>query len=1214
MGHSHSTGKEINDNELFTCEDPVFDQPVASPKSEISSKLAEEIERSKSPLILEMFRPTFDTFRPPNSDSSTFRGSQSREDLVACSSMNSVNNVHDMNTVSSSSSSSAPLFVALYDFHGVGEEQLSLRKGDQVRILGYNKNNEWCEARLYSTRKNDASNQRRLGEIGWVPSNFIAPYNSLDKYTWYHGKISRSDSEAILGSGITGSFLVRESETSIGQYTISVRHDGRVFHYRINVDNTEKMFITQEVKFRTLGELVHHHSVHADGLICLLMYPASKKDKGRGLFSLSPNAPDEWELDRSEIIMHNKLGGGQYGDVYEGYWKRHDCTIAVKALKEDAMPLHEFLAEAAIMKDLHHKNLVRLLGVCTHEAPFYIITEFMCNGNLLEYLRRTDKSLLPPIILVQMASQIASGMSYLEARHFIHRDLAARNCLVSEHNIVKIADFGLARFMKEDTYTAHAGAKFPIKWTAPEGLAFNTFSSKSDVWAFGVLLWEIATYGMAPYPGVELSNVYGLLENGFRMDGPQGCPPSVYRLMLQCWNWSPSDRPRFRDIHFNLENLISSNSLNDEVQKQLKKNNDKKLESDKRRSNVRERSDSKSRHSSHHDRDRDRESLHSRNSNPEIPNRSFIRTDDSVSFFNPSTTSKVTSFRAQGPPFPPPPQQNTKPKLLKSVLNSNARHASEEFERNEQDDVVPLAEKNVRKAVTRLGGTMPKGQRIDAYLDSMRRVDSWKESTDADNEGAGSSSLSRTVSNDSLDTLPLPDSMNSSTYVKMHPASGENVFLRQIRSKLKKRSETPELDHIDSDTADETTKSEKSPFGSLNKSSIKYPIKNAPEFSENHSRVSPVPVPPSRNASVSVRPDSKAEDSSDETTKDVGMWGPKHAVTRKIEIVKNDSYPNVEGELKAKIRNLRHVPKEESNTSSQEDLPLDATDNTNDSIIVIPRDEKAKVRQLVTQKVSPLQHHRPFSLQCPNNSTSSAISHSEHADSSETSSLSGVYEERMKPELPRKRSNGDTKVVPVTWIINGEKEPNGMARTKSLRDITSKFEQLGTASTIESKIEEAVPYREHALEKKGTSKRFSMLEGSNELKHVVPPRKNRNQDESGSIDEEPVSKDMIVSLLKVIQKEFVNLFNLASSEITDEKLQQFVIMADNVQKLHSTCSVYAEQISPHSKFRFKELLSQLEIYNRQIKFSHNPRAKPVDDKLKMAFQDCFDQIMRLVDR
>lgn len=124
--------------------------------------------------------------------------------------------------------------------------------------------------------------------------------------------------------------------------------------------------------------------------------------------------------------------------------------------------------------------------------------------------------------------------------------MAARNCLVADENIVKVADFGLARFMREDTYTAHQGAKFPIKWTAPEGLAYNTFSTKSDVWAFGVLLWEIATYGMAPYPGVDLNRVYGLLEHGYRMDSPPGCPPSVYRLMLQCWNWSPSDRPRFQ--------------------------------------------------------------------------------------------------------------------------------------------------------------------------------------------------------------------------------------------------------------------------------------------------------------------------------------------------------------------------------------------------------------------------------------------------------------------------------------------------------------------------------------------------------------------------------------------------------------------------------------------------------------------------------------------
>ncbi|KIH62363.1 hypothetical protein ANCDUO_07354 [Ancylostoma duodenale] len=139
---------------------------------------------------------------------------------------------------------------------------------------------------------------------------------------------------------------------------------------------------------------------------------------------------------------------------------------------------------------------------------------------------------LPVIVLDFAISMLAWSLCSL-IPILTRRDLAARNCLVGSENVVKVADFGLARFMREDTYTAHAGAKFPIKWTAPEGLAFNTFSTKSDVWAFGVLLWEIATYGMAPYPGVDLSNVYSLLEKGFRMDSPPGCPPSVYRLMLQ---------------------------------------------------------------------------------------------------------------------------------------------------------------------------------------------------------------------------------------------------------------------------------------------------------------------------------------------------------------------------------------------------------------------------------------------------------------------------------------------------------------------------------------------------------------------------------------------------------------------------------------------------------------------------------------------------------
>ncbi|KAF7405120.1 hypothetical protein HZH66_004026 [Vespula vulgaris] len=447
------------------------------------------------------------------------------------------------------------LFVALYDFQAGGENQLSLKKGEQVRILSYNKSGEWCEA------------HSSAGQVGWVPSNYVTPVNSLEKHSWYHGRISRNAAEYLLSSGINGSFLVRESESSPGQRSISLRYEGRVYHYRINEDSEGKMFVTTESKFNTLAELVHHHSMLADGLITQLLYPAPKHNKPT-VFPLSPE-PDEWEINRTDIVMRHKLGGGQYGDVYEAVWKRYNMTVAVKTLKEDTMALKDFLEEAAIMKEMKHRNLVQLLGVCTREPPFYIITEFMSKGNLLDYLRNESKHQINAVVLMHMATQIASGMSYLESRNFIHRDLAARNCLVGENHLVKVADFGLARLMRDDTYTAHAGAKFPIKWTAPEGLAYNKFSTKSDVWAFGILLWEIATYGMSPYPGVDLTDVYHMLEKGYRMECPPGCPPKVYELMRQCWQWSAIERPTFKEIHHSLENMFQESSITEEVEKQL---------------------------------------------------------------------------------------------------------------------------------------------------------------------------------------------------------------------------------------------------------------------------------------------------------------------------------------------------------------------------------------------------------------------------------------------------------------------------------------------------------------------------------------------------------------------------------------------------------------------------------------------------------------------
>ncbi|XP_029336619.1 tyrosine-protein kinase ABL2 isoform X6 [Mus caroli] len=446
------------------------------------------------------------------------------------------------------------LFVALYDFVASGDNTLSITKGEKLRVLGYNQNGEWSEVRSKNGQ-------------GWVPSNYITPVNSLEKHSWYHGPVSRSAAEYLLSSLINGSFLVRESESSPGQLSISLRYEGRVYHYRINTTTDSKVYVTAESRFSTLAELVHHHSTVADGLVTTLHYPAPKCNKPT-VYGVSP-IHDKWEMERTDITMKHKLGGGQYGEVYVGVWKKYSLTVAVKTLKEDTMEVEEFLKEAAVMKEIKHPNLVQLLGVCTLEPPFYIVTEYMPYGNLLDYLRECSREEVTAVVLLYMATQISSAMEYLEKKNFIHRDLAARNCLVGENHVVKVADFGLSRLMTGDTYTAHAGAKFPIKWTAPESLAYNTFSIKSDVWAFGVLLWEIATYGMSPYPGIDLSQVYDLLEKGYRMEQPEGCPPKVYELMRACWKWSPADRPSFAETHQAFETMFHDSSISEEVAEEL---------------------------------------------------------------------------------------------------------------------------------------------------------------------------------------------------------------------------------------------------------------------------------------------------------------------------------------------------------------------------------------------------------------------------------------------------------------------------------------------------------------------------------------------------------------------------------------------------------------------------------------------------------------------
>ncbi|XP_013187457.2 tyrosine-protein kinase abl-1 isoform X1 [Amyelois transitella] len=381
-------------------------------------------------------------------------------------------------------------------------------------------------------------------------------YMKLISMPWYFRKIKRIEAEKklLLPENEHGAFLIRDSESRHNDFSLSVRDGDTVKHYRIRQLDEGGFFIARRTTFRTLQELVEHYSKDADGLCVSLSKPCVQVEKPV-TEGLSHRTRDQWEIDRSSLKFVRKLGHGQFGEVWEGQWN-NTTPVAIKTLKSGTMDPKDFLAEAQIMKKLRHNKLIQLYAVCTLEEPIYIITELMKNGSLLDYLQGKGRGLKLQQ-LIDMAAQIASGMAYLESQNYIHRDLAARNVLVAESNIVKIADFGLARLIKEDEYEARVGARFPIKWTAPEAANYSKFSIKSDVWSFGILLTELVTYGRIPYPGMTNAEVLHQVEHGYRMPCPQNCPAPLYEIMLECWHKDPLKRPTFETLQWKLEDFFT---------------------------------------------------------------------------------------------------------------------------------------------------------------------------------------------------------------------------------------------------------------------------------------------------------------------------------------------------------------------------------------------------------------------------------------------------------------------------------------------------------------------------------------------------------------------------------------------------------------------------------------------------------------------------------
>ncbi|KAG4080691.1 hypothetical protein HA402_013221 [Bradysia odoriphaga] len=426
------------------------------------------------------------------------------------------------------------IVVALYPFKAIEGGDLSLEKNAEYEVIDDSQEHWWKV-------------KDQHGTIGYIPSNYVKAkeFLGLDRYEWYVGDMSRQRAESLLKQGDKeGCFVVRKSSTK-GLYTLSLHTkvpQSHVKHYHIKQNHRSEYYLSEKHCCETIPDLINYHRHNSGGLACRLK--SSPCDR-----PVPPTAGlshDKWEIHPSELMLLEELGSGQFGVVRRGKW-RGSIDTAVKMMKGGTMSEDDFIEEAKVMTKLQHQNLVQLYGVCSKHRPIYIVTEYMKHGSLLNYLRRHETSLIGNMgLLLDMCIQVCKGMSYLERHNYIHRDLAARNCLVGSENVVKVADFGLARYVLDDQYTSSGGTKFPIKWAPPEVLNYTRFSSKSDVWAYGVLMWEVFTCGKMPYGRLKNTEVVERVQRGIILERPKACAKEIYDVMKECWAHGPEDRPGFR--------------------------------------------------------------------------------------------------------------------------------------------------------------------------------------------------------------------------------------------------------------------------------------------------------------------------------------------------------------------------------------------------------------------------------------------------------------------------------------------------------------------------------------------------------------------------------------------------------------------------------------------------------------------------------------------
>ncbi|XP_035377504.1 tyrosine-protein kinase Tec isoform X2 [Electrophorus electricus] len=453
--------------------------------------------------------------------------------------------------------------VALYDFTATERSDLSLTHGEEYTLL-HKQDRLWWMV------------QDKDGNKGFIPSNYVTGKHNIEANKWYCKNINRSEAENLLRQeGKDGGFIVRDSSQP-NSYTVSVytkglrQSTGDVRHYHIKQTDTGQFFLAENYIFSSIPKVIEYHQHNAAGLVTRLRYPVGPM--GKCLPATAGFSSDKWEIKPSELTFMEELGSGQFGEVYLGKW-RALCRVAIKVIKEGAMCEEfeeDFIEEAKIMTNpalkktlqqkLCHPKLVQLYGVCTTERPLCIVTEVMEKGSLLQFLQQSGDTMSREKLL-SVCQDVCEGMQYLEENNFIHRDLAARNCLVNENDVVKVCDFGMTRYVLDNQYTSSLRSKFPVKWSPPEVLHYSKYSSKSDVWSFGVLMWEVFSDGRTPFGNKSNAEVVEEVTQGRRLYKPHKCPPNIYDIMFHCWHERPHGRPSFSRLLQSIKDTVEEDNL-----------------------------------------------------------------------------------------------------------------------------------------------------------------------------------------------------------------------------------------------------------------------------------------------------------------------------------------------------------------------------------------------------------------------------------------------------------------------------------------------------------------------------------------------------------------------------------------------------------------------------------------------------------------------------